>query len=250
MDIEFSTKEDDIKKNEIIRVDCGGTCPGKTQHKILQSIKQDWEERGGYGIDGFVRYQIIHCEGCETISFRQESYFSEEDYDGGALPETLYPERIKHESIATVERCDVPDSIKGIYKETIDAFCADFYILCAIGIRSVLEAICDEQEQMLGCEGYDLYKKIANLTKHNVITKSNSDILHQLRFLGNEAVHERLKPEKIELESALEIINHMIESLYVMPKKIKQIKTRQHKNKRVSNKNKLKANSKTRKTIK
>ena len=50
--------------------------------------------------------------------------------------------------------------------------------------------------------------------KNGFINLQHKDILHKLRFLGNDAVHELQKPTKKEIVTAIDIIEHIIESLY------------------------------------
>ena len=47
-----------------------------------------------------------------------------------------------------------------------------------------------------------------------ILTKRNADILHEHRFLGNEALHELTQPSKDELALAIQIIEHILEHIY------------------------------------
>lgn len=60
----------------------------------------------------------------------------------------------------------------------------------------------------------DLQGKIEGLAEKDLITKDNCDILHNLRFIGNDALHELTAPPKSELKLAINIVEHAIESLY------------------------------------
>ncbi|MCH4247568.1 MAG: DUF4145 domain-containing protein [Acinetobacter populi] len=54
------------------------------------------------------------------------------------------------------------------------------------------------------------------------------ELLHSLRFLGNEAVHELITPEENDINVAFNIIEHLIQSIYIMPKDLKKTKFKIH----------------------
>jgi hypothetical protein len=57
-----------------------------------------------------------------------------------------------------------------------------------------------------------------------VITCASSHILHELRFLGNEAVHELDQPSTNELTLAIDIIHHILDALYEIPEKAETLR--------------------------
>lgn len=82
-------------KDKAFKVPCI-ECNRKTKHKVLQFVDYsgcEWIERD-YTIDWIDNFQIIQCQGCEAISFRHRSWFSEyEDYDWDGSTERLYPKK-------------------------------------------------------------------------------------------------------------------------------------------------------------
>jgi len=70
----------------------------------------------------------------------------------------------------------------------------------------------------------DLEGKISGLHDKGVLTKKHADILHNLRFLGNEAVHELDQPSTNELALALDIIHHILDALYEIPEKAETLR--------------------------
>jgi hypothetical protein len=49
-------------------------------------------------------------------------------------------------------------------------------------------------------------------------------VLHEHRYLGNEAVHELARPTEEVLQLAIEIVEHMFESLYEIPEKAEDLR--------------------------
>lgn len=168
-------------------------------------------------VDG--TWQIIRCNGCETISFRVLSLTNEDwvPNEGPVPHEFRYPEVDKDQLLVKSFR-QVPYNIYRIYEESIQSFNIKNYILCAAGLRAVIEGICEEKiaknEQMKTKKLYTLEKKINSLQKKKILSEEHAEILHALRFIGNEAVHELTAPPGEDLKAAIEIVEHTLENLY------------------------------------
>jgi hypothetical protein len=211
------------------------TCPNckkKMNHSVMQSVHVDGmdpEDQTDWRND----FQIIQCLGCDAIHFRHLNYFSEYfDYDCNGTTEKLYP------PIDEMHRNDrnydmLPYNLENIYKETISSFNNSNHILCAIGIRAILEGICKDNEIKKGKverikAGVEVFQnsaqldgKINGLNEKGIISNKQCKVLHELRFLGNDAVHDLSVPTKKEIGIALDIIEHMIDDIYDIPEKSK-----------------------------
>lgn len=76
--------------------------------------------------------------------------------------------------------------------------------------------------------------KISGLSEKGILTKKNSEILHEHRYLGNEAVHELSQPSEEEVKLAIEIIEHTLESLYEISEKAEELRMRKSKRQKKS----------------
>src|SRR5258708_37310642 len=105
-------------KGETIKVQCPN-CNQETRHVVRMSLDQSGDEQVEEKCEIWWRNssQIIQCQGCETVSFRQYNTFSEEDYPS----ERLYPIRAKN-TIAVREYWNMPPTLRRIYKEIVDCF--------------------------------------------------------------------------------------------------------------------------------
>lgn len=208
-------------------------CRGYTNQKVLAEEIVDNSEKDGWWETH--KYQIIKCEGCDTLSFRklyndvQQSQYS--DY-GESWTQEVFPKRTLT-SLPIKTLLTTPSNIIKIYRETIDAFNNDQSILCAAGLRAIIEGICNDKSiaggDCMTTEGKKVFSKnlngkIEGLFAHGFLTKSNSEILHELRFLGNEAVHELASPASNELKLAIDIIEHTIDNVYELNHKAKRLK--------------------------
>ena len=104
-----------------------------------------------------------------------------------------------------------------IYVETHLALLSSSPILSGIGLRALLEAICKEKKAV----GSDLYKKIDNLVIQRVLTPQGGSVLQHIRSLGNKAAHETKPHDVKQLSLAMEVIEHLIKDVYILPAKTK-----------------------------
>lgn len=222
-------------KDSICKVLCT-SCKHETNHKVLYSLllhgKEEFEEYSYYEWEN--EHQVIKCLGCDEISFRVTKSDSESlnpetgEYD---VEEILYPKRTK-ETINCKAYLNLPFTIKILYKETIDSYNNNILLLCAIGIRSLVEGICQDKKIADGNvaiqkkdgtkevkSSKNLDGKINGLFEKGILTEENAKILHEHRYLGNEAVHELSIPSRSELELAITIIEHILNSIYEIPAK-------------------------------
>lgn len=70
----------------------------------------------------------------------------------------------------------------------------------------------------------NLQGKINGLYEKGVLTKESAESLHEHRYLGNEAVHELSQPSKEELALAINIIEHILETIYEIPEKVLELR--------------------------
>jgi uncharacterized protein DUF4145 len=200
-------------------------CCRETSHSIISSYSEAGYEDcgGGNGVDWDVRNQIIQCLGCEAVSFRVISTFSE-DYDYDQEGKMVLNETVKYypgrsEGLKAISSYLLPENVQCIYKETILAIENEQNVLAGIGIRALIETICKD----LKAEGKDLYNKINDLKEKSIVTNEGVDTLHKLRVLGNDAAHEVKEHNKQQLSVAIQIIEHMLDGTYIIPHKVAEV---------------------------
>lgn len=196
--VKITTTESNLK-NSTAEVACD-VCKRENDHLILQAVRRDGSELVDrmYTVDWFDDYQIIQCQGCKTISFRIFSWCSEcVDYDCNGTSEKLYQKR-QIECLPLKSFYNSSRVISRIYREIIDSYNNETYTLCAAGLRAIVEGLCADQGikdgpvEIRKKDGStiikrkdDLHGKISGLFEKGILTKRNSEILHEHRFLGN-----------------------------------------------------------------
>ncbi|MBC7680879.1 MAG: DUF4145 domain-containing protein [Ferruginibacter sp.] len=214
---------DQLKKDKStghsVEVACAGTCSGITHHAIMASM-----DRGGSNehIDWWSHYQVIMCQGCKTLSFRQASGTSE-DYEQIGEDEwvsnesvQLYPAR-KTDSLGLGDDViRLPDTIARLYEETRTTLLNATPVLTGIGLRALVETVCKEKK----APGDNLQKRIDGLVEMGVLTKADADVLHEIRSMGNDAAHEAKPHPDEQLFLAMEVVEHLLKSVYIIPFKL------------------------------
>lgn len=219
-----------------IKVACR-SCAIETNHEVLCQTGEDTDnEFSDYTTS--TRYQIVRCCGCETTSFRHTCFDSMWDREPFV---EIFPEpRGDHPLRSADFRQEavyqtLSGNIKGIYSEMREAFNNRMFILCSIGLRGVVEAICADRNIINGPKELsdpssptvnNLQGKINGLAKRSILTPAHADFLHQHRFMGNDSVHELVCPEEKDLVAAIDIINHTLDGLYRISRVGEDLKAR------------------------
>ncbi|HXB23567.1 MAG TPA: DUF4145 domain-containing protein [Gemmatimonadaceae bacterium] len=168
-------------------------------------------------------FQIIQCQGCEWISFREVTRNTEDwDHD----PETgmqVLEERVEtHFTVpdrAPMDGVDLlPKGVRQVYDETLRAFDKQMPVLTAIGIRALVEAVCMQRK----ATGRALESQIDALVTQGVLTKASASVLHRIRLMGNAAAHEIKPPQHRALGVALDVVEHTLNGVYVLQRRARQ----------------------------
>ncbi|HBY9717274.1 TPA: DUF4145 domain-containing protein [Klebsiella aerogenes] len=201
--------------NKKIKSYCRDCCK-KTNHTVLSEHTESHREEYNCNIS----YQILQCLGCDTKSFRQVFYDLEAAYptydDLWEVPEdvTVYPKAVEgHKEIQNL--WELPDIVKTIYSEVLIALREDSKVLAGLGLRAAVEAVCND----LQIPGRYLEVRINKLASSGYISKNDADRLHGIRFMGNDAAHDIKTPKGTALSVALQIVEHLIASVYILEKK-------------------------------
>ena len=206
---------------EFSKIDCYcSACKHRTHHDVLGE---------GYNVspddDYYYRatYRVVRCCGCDHVSFdfevEEESNveYNSEGYEEIVPVHTSYPD--KENSIKPLRSWEIPPLIDRAYLESVEALNNGSLLLASIGFRATVEALCIEK----GITKGNLEKKIDELGKKGIITALDCERLHAARFMGNESAHQIEKPDREHVLTVLEVINNILNNLYIIDKKFKEV---------------------------
>jgi len=167
----------------------------------------------------------IKCCGCKTVSFCEESMNSEDYCEGkdGSMEhevtQKVYPGRVAGRPLLD-NYYRLPHGVAQIYKQTHEAICYKENILAGIGLRAIVEAVCEEKS----ATGSDLVTRINDLVVKGVTTQSGASILHNIRLMGNASAHAVRANSEEELATALEVVEHLLLGVYLIPQKAAKLR--------------------------
>jgi hypothetical protein len=189
-------------------------CRVTTRHNLVATKPYRYEDDG---MEFWGEYRLWSCAGCDTCTM--EDHYSADymtaggpfaiDEDGEPYDCVFYP-RPAGSNRAEKHFTSLPAKLRAIYREVISAKNEGLGILCATGLRSLLEGVCSDK----GIGGGHLKVKIDNMKA--ILPENIVKNLHAFRFAGNEAVHELEAPPEHELETALDIIEDVLNFLYAL----------------------------------
>ena len=211
----------ELPEGTSIEAICAGRCGVETDHAVLALVE---ERNSDDNFDWWGSYRIIQCLGCKTVSFREGSQHSEDwdfDDDGHQVLNetvTLYPPRTADSKGLGSDKHYLPSMLSDIYDETRDALVNSQPVLAGIGLRAIVETLCNDKN----VPGPNLAKKIDALATQGLLTAQHCAILHKIRTLGNAAAHEVKPHPPKQLALAMNVVEHLLESVYIMPAKVAQ----------------------------
>lgn len=205
-------------KGRIVWAPCA-KCNTETSHNVLAAVALSDQSLDG-DILVWDSYLIIMCGGCKNICFCRESSSSEDltkDPRTGevepTVTRTVYPSCLAGR--AELEHSYMlPVGVKEIYTETHSALCEHKAVLAGVGIRVIVEAVCQEK----AVSGSNLQKRIDSLVSMGLITAEGAKILHYIRYMGNTAAHEVKVHTEEELSAAFDVVEYVLKGVYILPR--------------------------------
>ena len=211
------------RKRQIVRARCQECGGGIRNHAVvIETSHTDGDD--DVGIYVHFDYQVIRCLGCGMFRFR-EVYSNTEDVDDEMRPiprVSVYPEHSQDLRPAQKELAEIGGKVGRIYAETLKALNAGANTLAGGGLRAIVEGICLER----GIQGRNLQQKIDGLAEQGFLAKPQADLLHEHRFIGNSALHELEEPAQDDLLDAVDIVETLLQTIYILPKKADRMRKR------------------------
>lgn len=223
----MSTLKYDLKAGAVERIFCN-VCRQNTNHTLIgfhrapiewvvygTSIPVD-EDDDGERYEGdetcCTEFRLWACCGCDAGTMEAMNGFCE-PYPPST---TFYPPRERLE-VSYKEFRRLSPKLAAIYREVITSFNYDLSILCAVGLRALLEGICKDK----GLSGNNLYQKIDGLKDH--LPDHIVEALHHYRLIGNEAVHDLADVDQQTLKALVQVIEDILNYLYELDYKTAQL---------------------------
>jgi hypothetical protein len=200
-------------------------CDGDKHHNRLFVTKGRVLNEGDENDYEVITYMVLECCGCKMISFvskvkNRRPLPGEPSYIVKHFYHHMDEDQDKFSLLRDKDYDKLPAKIQDLYDEVTFAFEQGMQVSAATGLRTLVETVCNNQK----IAGKNLQEKIKALHARGLISTSELPILDKLRLIGNQSTHEAKAFSVAKLSYALDIINHILVSIYVLPKINKRLK--------------------------
>lgn len=197
-------------------------CRLQTPHELSASSKRehiadDQDTDVGYPVWWEEwQYSLWVCTVCNTGCLEEQynSFELDSSEEVRELPLSYFPPRqrlVKRRFANLAAR----RFLSNAYSEVIDSYNSGMPLLCAAGIRMLLEGICIDQGIADSGKTRSLTEKINALVEQKLVSKQVGDDLQAtLKAIGDDAIHRLEKSPDAELIKGIEVIENLIAHIY------------------------------------
>tara|TARA_Y100001972_G_C7600041_1_gene300673 strand:+ start:244 stop:846 length:603 start_codon:yes stop_codon:yes gene_type:complete len=165
-------------------------------------------------------YNIIQCQGCESVRF-QHLFECRQPDDPPRPYERIYPEdALRHYPVWLSDFIIQPigqnlgtSGLSSLLLEVYSAVNNRSFRIALMGIRSLIEKI---MIQSSGDQG-SFRKNLENFHTKGHISSTQRTILEHALEAGHASIHRFYDPSINEVNTALDITENLIESIYILP---------------------------------
>jgi hypothetical protein len=191
-------------------------CHRKTLHKVLKDAHDTGSEPydDGYHISWHIIHEMLECCGCKSVILRKTHHFSEWDYpDVRFFPPPVSRRKPKW-------FYDIPNELRSLLEEIYNSLNANTTALPLMGARAVLDKVIVNKVGDVGT----FAEKLKNLETHGFISQKNREVLDAALDAGSAAAHRGYAPKLADVQTVMDIVENLLQSLYVLDKAAADIK--------------------------
>ncbi len=194
-------------------------CLGSRNHEILFTEKSSWFLED-YGFSGNDTYEMLKCGGCDNIILRHTSLFSEN-------PEPsvyFYPPAMSRKEPKWLNDMSGKNAhlAKQLLKEIYVGLQNNAKLIATMGIRSLLEYAMINSVGDQGTFG----RNLSEFANKGFISNKQRDILSAVLEAGHATTHRAFNPSEKDLDTCIDITEHVMQTVYVHPEKAAELKKR------------------------
>lgn len=206
------------------------SCHTDTLHEVLFEKKDRGSDEiaEDFSIDWGITWRVIQCRGCESVSMKRDAWNSESlDEQGRPDIETTYfPPRIFRD-FPTWLRNDFltqtcPDEVETLMKELYVALQNDCRAASAMLMRAVFEHTMIDK---VGDQG-TFAKNLSKFEEQGFIGKKQAEVVASMLEAGHASIHRAFVPKKDDIVTLVDILEGVLEVVYVHVPKADELKKR------------------------
>lgn len=206
------------------------SCHSETLHDILFEKKDRGSDEidEGFSIQWGVTWRVIQCRGCESVSMKR-AVWNSEDYDEQGRPHienTYFPPRIFRDFPAWLQNDyftqTCPSEVRKLMKELYVALQNDCHAASTMLMRAVFEHTMIDNT---GDKG-SFKKNLNKFEELGFISKKHAEVVDSMLEAGHASIHRAYIPKKSDIITLVDILENVLEVIYVHVPKADELKKR------------------------
>jgi hypothetical protein len=231
----------ELKSGARRKIHCN-TCKAETNHELQDVHVRFWQEDDEpYMVGGYLaampywektEYRFWACLGCDTALLEEAfTALEAETQDGDQIWKSTYHPQRMHRDLPEKPFRRLDPRLVAVYREVIESFNAGLTIICAMGLRALLEGVCVDRG-ITDEKSWGLERKLGELGKEleeNGYLPADTDIVEcllGLKFIGDDAAHRLDVPSDEELRLAIEVMEDLLNFVYQIEYKQRALRAR------------------------
>jgi hypothetical protein len=190
-------------------------CLHETNHHVHKSLQKEWveEHEGQFVFGEKFRFELIECCGCENVTLRRTYCNSGQSHtDIDLFPPAASRKLPKWLTTPVFFWSGAKGEIRALLKEIYSSTYAGNRRVAMMGARAVIDVALTDKLGDIGT----FEQKLEEAENRNWVTAPHAKVLKAAIDAGNAATHRAYCPEPDTLELVLDILEHLIQLLYVL----------------------------------
>lgn len=192
-------------------------CLQETNHDLIATRHRRWVETDSDGTpvgDETTDYDFVQCRGCENVSLRRRHIgLGEREESVDYFPPAVSRRLPAWLSGVSFFDWDGPKMrIRELLREVYSALYSGSNRLAMMGARAVVDIALTDKLGDIGGFG----QKLDGAEKKGWVTPAHRKVLATAIDAGNAVAHRGYRPEKKHLDLVLDIVEHLVQLLYIL----------------------------------
>ncbi len=206
------------------------SCHAQTLHNVLFEKKDRGSEQidEDFSIEWGVTWRVIQCRGCESVSMKRAAWNSEATDEHGRpeIEVTYFPPRIFRDFPAWL-RNDIfaapcPDEVEELMKELYIALQNDCNAASTMLMRAIFEHTMIDKAGDHGT----FTRNLSKFEELGFIGKKHAEVVASMLEAGHASIHRAFIPKKSDIVTLVDILEGVLEVVYVQVPKAAELKNR------------------------
>ena len=189
-------------------------CRGKTVHRLRKIVK-DAGTDDETGFQWHTTFEMLQCAGCQDVVLRRTFAFSENQ----EVEVRYFPPAMSR--YLPTWRYSLSKGMRLLLEEVYRSLDSENLRLPMMGARTLVDMLFFEQ---LKKDVGNFKQKLETLEKEGIVSPQNREVLDAALDAGSAAAHRGHEAGEYEIRAVMDIVENMLQSVYVLPKMAKNLR--------------------------